>query len=135
MAQEPGIAELSPMQESGSPTPLKRARGALRRASKTTRDVVVGFFLLGKGQLYGYILAGKIILDSTGTFDKIKEVFGPYTEPIFWVLTAGAVYYTYQQSAEIQKKTADFETLSKEEALEREKSVDKSATVFEKMKF
>ena len=34
------------MQESGSPTPLKRARGALRRASKTTRDVVVGFFLI-----------------------------------------------------------------------------------------
>ena len=34
------------MQESGSPSPLKRARGALRRASKTTRDVVVGFFLI-----------------------------------------------------------------------------------------
>ena len=35
-------------------------------------QVVVGFFLLGKGQLYGYIFAGRILLDVTGSFDLIK---------------------------------------------------------------
>ena len=94
--------------------------------------VTFGFFLLGKGQLYGYILAGKIVLDATGTFDKIKEVCGPFTEPIFWVLTIGAVYYTYQQSAEVSRNTADFETLSKDDAEEKQKTFDPSVTVFDK---
>ena len=35
-------------------------------------QVVVGFFLLGKGQLYGYIFAGRILLDVTGSFELIK---------------------------------------------------------------
>ena len=35
-------------------------------------QVVIGFFLLGKGQLYGYIFAGRILLDVTGSFDLIK---------------------------------------------------------------
>ena len=95
--------------------------------------VIFGFFLLGKGQLYGYVLAGRVILDVTGTFDKLQEIFGPYTEPIFWVLTLGAVVYTYQQSADIQKKTGDFETLSKDEAMEKQKTMDTSTTVFEKL--
>jgi len=101
--------------------------------TKSRIAVVVGFFLLGKGQLYGYILAGKLLLDATGTFDLAREIFGPATEPIFWVLTLGAVVYTYQQSAEVQRQTANFETVSKEEALEKEKTLDRSTTVFEKM--
>ena len=95
--------------------------------------MIFGFFLLGKGQLYGYILGGKIILDYTGTFDKMREIFGPYTDPIIWVLTIGAVFYTYQQSASIQKTTGNFETLSKEEAQEKQKTMDTSTTVFEKL--
>merc|ERR1719409_2354332 len=47
---------------------------------KSRIAVCVGFFLLGKGQLYGYIFVGTIVLDKTGTYDKIREVFGPYTE-------------------------------------------------------
>ena len=99
---------------------------------KSRIAVCVGFFLLGKGQLYGYVLVGRVVLDATGTFDKLREFFGPFTEPIFWVLTLGAIFYTYQQSAEVVRTTGDFETVSKEEALEQEKNFDKSATVFEK---
>jgi len=101
--------------------------------TKSRIAVVVGFFLLGKGQLYGYVLAGRLVLDATGTFEKAKQIFGPLTEPIFWVLTLGAVFYTYQQSAEVKSKTSDFETMSKEEAQEKEKGLDRAATVFEKM--
>ena len=100
---------------------------------KSRIAVCVGFFLLGKGQLYGYVLVGRVVLDTTGLFDKAREVFGPFTEPIFWVLTLGAIYITYQQSAEIARSTANFETLSRDEALEKEKTTDRSATVFEKL--
>ena len=99
---------------------------------KSRIAVCVGFFLLGKGQLYGYVLGGKIVLDATGTFDKLREVFGPYTEPIFWVLTAGAVWYSYQQTAEVERATGDYETLSLEDAKEKSKTMDRSTTVFEK---
>ena len=54
-------------------------RAASRRKQSVGRveggrceQVVVGFFLLGKGQLYGYIFAGRILLDGTGSFDLIK---------------------------------------------------------------
>lgn len=103
---------------------------------KSRIAVVVGFFLLGKGQLYGYVLAGKLVLDYTGTFDLMKSTFGPFTEPIFWVLTLGAVYYTYQQSREVTRKTGDFATVSKEEATAMEEKITaeggRQATVFEK---
>ena len=101
--------------------------------TKSRIAVCVGFFLLGKGQLYGYVLVGRVVLDAPGLFDKAREIAGPFTEPIFWVLTLGAVYLTYQQSAEIARSTANFETLSREEALEKEKTTDRSATVFEKL--
>lgn len=48
-------------------------------------------------------------------------------------MTLGAVYYAYQADAAVKRETAYFETLTREEALEREKTIDKSATVFEKM--
>lgn len=99
---------------------------------KSRIAVVVGFFLLGKGQLYGYVLVGRVVLDATGTFDLLREYLGDLTEPIFWVLTIGAVLYTYQQSREVERQTGNFETVSKEEALETEKGMDRSATVFEK---
>lgn len=95
--------------------------------------VTVGFFLLGKGQLYGYVLAGRIILDATGTFDKIKDVFGPFTEPIFWIATITAVFLAYRNSVEVTKRTANFETYSREDALEMEEGLDKSLTVFDKL--
>mmetsp|Transcript_18484 Transcript_18484/g.58863 ORF Transcript_18484/g.58863 Transcript_18484/m.58863 type:complete len:126 (+) Transcript_18484:898-1275(+) len=107
--------------------------GFLSGMVKSRVAVVIGFFLLGKGQLYGYIFAGRILLDVTGSFDLIKGLLGEYTEPIFWALTLGAVYYAYQADATVKRETADFETLTREEALEREKTIDKSATVFEKM--
>lgn len=100
---------------------------------KSRIAVVTGFFLLGKGQLYGYVLAGKIVLDSTGTTEKLREFFGPYTDPIFLVLTLGAVVYAYQQSVAVQKATGNFETLSYEEAKEKQKFMDNSATVFDKL--
>ena len=99
---------------------------------KSRIAVVVGFFLLGKGQLYGYILGGKIVLDASGTTEKVREVLGPYTDPIFLVLTLGAVVYTYQQSAEVARTTGNFETLTREEALEKQKTMDNAATVFDK---
>ena len=102
---------------------------------KSRLAVVVGFFLLGKGQLYGYILAGKILFDSTGTTEKLKELFGPYTEPIIWTLTLGAVVYAYQQSVAVQKATGNFDTLSYEEAKEKKKGMDNAATVFDKITF
>ena len=91
--------------------------------TKSRIAVCVGFFLLGKVPIY--VLVGRVVLDATGLFDKAREIAGPFTEPIFWVLTLGAVYLTYQQSAEIARSTAIFETLSREEALEKEKTTDR----------
>lgn len=102
---------------------------------KSRIAVITGFFLLGKGQLYGYILGGKLVLDATGTYDLIRGVLGEYTDPIALVLTIGAVYLTYQQSAEVQRRTGDFETYTMEEALEREKYADTSVTIFDKIGF
>lgn len=101
--------------------------------AKSRLAVIVGFFLLGKGQLYGYVFVGRVVLDATGTFDLMKSFFGAATEPIFWALTIGAVFYTYQQDAKIKRETSDYEILTREEALEREKTIDKAVTVFEKM--
>ena len=101
--------------------------------AKSRTAVIVGFFLLGKGQLYGYIVAGRVLLDGTGLYDKAQSIFGPYTEPIVWALTLGAVVYAYQQSVEVTKKTGNFEVYSREEALEKQQYMDVSTTVFDKM--
>ena len=77
--------------------------------------------------------APQIILDATGTFDKLRELFGPYAEPIVWFLTIGAVVYTYRQSAEVEKATSNYETLSRDEAIAKQQTMDTSTTVFDKM--
>ena len=100
--------------------------------AKSRLAVIVGFFLLGKGQRYGYVVGGRVLLDYTGTYDKVKDIFGPYTEPIVWGATLAAVVYAYVQSMEVTKKTGVYETYSREEALALEKRMDTSTTVFDK---
>eukprot|EP00316_Scyphosphaera_apsteinii_P001623 CAMPEP_0119305654 /NCGR_PEP_ID=MMETSP1333-20130426/6604_1 /TAXON_ID=418940 /ORGANISM="Scyphosphaera apsteinii, Strain RCC1455" /LENGTH=294 /DNA_ID=CAMNT_0007308797 /DNA_START=64 /DNA_END=948 /DNA_ORIENTATION=+ len=103
---------------------------------KSRVAVVVGFFLLGKGQLYGFIFAGRVLLDATGTFETLKSVFGPFTEPIVWGLTTAAVVYAYQKDAQIKKDTSDYETYSRKEALKKEALLEqdpgRKRTVFDK---
>ena len=99
---------------------------------KSRVAVTVGWLLLGKGQLYGACFAGRIALDVTGSFDLIKEILGPYTEPIYWVLSFAVAGYAIFSNQQVAKNTADYETFSKEEAEERDKLVE-SDGVLEKM--
>lgn len=95
--------------------------------------VVTGFFLLGKGQLYGYVVAGKIALDASGLYDQIKAVLGPFTEPIGLIATSIAVVYAYQQDAKVKRETSNYETYTLEEANAKEATLEKSYTVFDKL--
>lgn len=83
---------------------------------KSRATVTLGWILLGKGQLYGAVFAGRILLDVTGTFDKIQEVLGPFAEGLYWVLSFGVAVFAVQSSAAMARRTADYETMSKEEA-------------------
>ena len=69
------------IREAGPSAASTRSSGSRRAASRKKQSVgrveggrceqvVVGFFLLGKGQLYGYIFAGRILLDADG---KVKH--------------------------------------------------------------
>ena len=83
---------------------------------KSRIAVTTGFILLGKGQLYGVVLVGRVVLDATGAFDYVSGALGSYAEPLYWVLSLAVAAYAVQQSMEVTKRTSDFETMSKEEA-------------------
>lgn len=83
---------------------------------KSRIAVTTGFILLGKGQLYGVVLVGRVVLDVTGAFDYVSEKLGPVAEPLYWVLSLAVAAYAVQQSMEVTKRTSDFETMTKEEA-------------------
>ena len=67
------------------------------------------------------------------TMDQVKEIFGPFTEPLVWTLTGCAVYVAYQRDARIKKETSNYPTYTLEEAKEMDANMVKSYTVFDKM--
>jgi len=83
---------------------------------KSRIAVTTGFILLGKGQLYGVVLVGRVVLDVSGAFDYVSAALGPYAEPLYWVLSLAVAAYAVQQSMEVTKRTSDFETMTREEA-------------------
>jgi len=96
--------------------------------------VTTGFILLGKGQLYGYAVAAKILLDATGAFEAVKSALGSYAEPLYWVLSFGVAAIAVRQSIELSKRTANYELMSREEAEAAEERMkndpSKQSTVF-----
>jgi len=99
---------------------------------KSRVAVTVGWLLLGKGQLYGVCFVGRVVLDVTGSFDLIKEIFGPYTEALYWVFSFAVAGYAIFSSSQVTKLTGDYETFDREEAASRDRLVE-SDGVLEKM--
>jgi hypothetical protein len=87
---------------------------------KSRVAVTTGFILLGKGQLYGLVFVGRVILDYTGLWETAKGALGPYFEPLYWTLSLAVAAYAVAQSIEVANRTGDYKTYSKEEAEELE---------------
>jgi len=85
--------------------------------------VMFSWLFFGKGQLYGVLVGGKVVLDSTGFFEQLPPEIAPYAEPVFFLACLLAAVYAYQSAASIAERTSDFETFSEEVMPEQEQYV------------
>jgi hypothetical protein len=102
--------------------------------SKSRSLVLFSWLFFGKGRIYGFAVSAKLAIDTLNLKDKLG-VLGPYVD---YLLLGGALVAAVlgvQNQANVAAATADYETVSSDEAkASRSGPVDDAqySTVFEK---
>lgn len=85
--------------------------GALSFGLLKSRVIVcISWIFFGKGQLYGLLVGGKVVLDATNAFEKLPQELLPYADAIYWALSLSVAAFAWSQAAAVQASTADYET-------------------------